>query len=1363
MKKLMIFLIACIPFVLIMVVQLTSVVIQETQYVAVEKLFFEKDEMVVEKTDYQDVPLQFPAKINPVGATHKSVIYSSSNTNIAVVDSFGNITFKDFGYVTIYAQSVDNKALITECKFHVTDNKAHRIEIVDAPTKMIVNTTCFIRVNIIPVEALDKSLTYTSSDHNVAVVMPDGMIKAVGGGTTVITVQTVNGCVASFELQVIVSVSGINLSESAVITAEKNTCFPSYEIVPANATNKNVVYTSENESVATINNAGEIQFKQAGTVKFRVTTVDGGFYKECEITCTNGYILYGSLLTNNINTTYELNKELNIETTIFPLNADSKNVYYISKNESVVKVNDYGKLIVVGGGNAAVDVFIKTSITQSEKLGTVSVFVNRPIENVVVNSQVETSVREYQIDYSIVPQDHTGSVLFEIESSVATVNSGGFVEFNAPGVAVVTLKTNNGINKTINLTFSPAGATIIEVNAATVNASVNYLDSTFVLMFNNSLNMISLTFAISDTNVVEYNLDSQVFNVLKGGVTKITATSTNGNVCEINLQVIRNASGLEVSIIGFGNSAEIITASKTVVVSAEALPLDATNKNIEYYFNDGALATVTDSGVITFADQPETVELFVKALGGTNLIKKFTITYTNGKPSQFDLVTSQLQLEELGTTFNVGGLLFNSFVPADYVFNISDFEILSLNESVVTVLTGGIVKTVAGGEATIKITAKDSGFVKTVNINVVINATGVDFTYNNKLFSGGKIIGSTIQLGAKVCPDNATNKNVEYQILSGRVATVNASGLVTFNALGQVVVKVKTHNGKENLVTLEKVSGPDSISVYKENVNVSNDTIKIALNSVGNVVLRVEVLGVVDVNNINYSNIVVSESSENGLTLNITDNGSGYFTVEKTISVLKSVKSEITFSYGTSSVKTTIKYCQLTNLEMILDSAVLYGTDAFKVTLNNADDVKYGLERKRVFGVSSYYNSAKTNKLMLGTIKNTEAELDSVYWFSDNTQIAYFANSASGELTIIENAVTAETTLKVYACSEPALTAEGVIIASYEFTFVPNSMNIFNVEGYNFAYANYINMVMQVNMGSKNDEAELKASNPTVPFVAFDPTTHEVSNLTKSYVRGELYGNGYTINYNGYSSEWRGQIIFWKQVRNLIFKCQDFDQTKKGYVNEAASAATTLSYVVIQNGKRGIYTGKNGSLIDTTLQNCIIKHMLEYGILISDHDDITLYLENVAIYDCGQAGIHLQKGNIKIKGLFNVVNFRAPSEFDTFGYTDVLKNAYSSSAFNEYVDKSAGNSKNYKINLAIVATPKNLIGSPDASANSVYFWNSSKNDYVANSDSCTGLGYNKLSYTNGKILKTTIYVWTTKLSSLPVNATVDESVIYRNV
>ena len=1363
MKKLMIFLIACIPFVLIMVVQLTSTVIQETQYVAVEKLFFEKDEMVVEKLDYQNVPLQFPAKINPVGATDKDVIYSSSNTDIAVVDSFGNITFKDFGYVTIYAQSVDNKALITECRFHVTDNKAHRVEIVDAPKNMMVNTTYFIRANIIPAEALDKSLTYTSSNPDVADVMPDGMIKAINGGTTTITLRSANGCEASFDLNVIVPVSGIILSESVIVTAETNINFPLFEVTPNTATNKNVEYLSSNEDIATINSNGEITFNRAGTVKFRVTTVDGGFYKECEVTCTNGYILYGSLLTSSINVDYALNKELNIETTIFPLNANRQNVYFVSKNENVVKVDDQGKPIVVGGGSASVDVFIKTSATESEKLGTVSVFINRLIENVVVENQIETSVREYQIDYNIVPQDHTGSVVFEIESSVATVNNNGLVEFSAPGVAVVTLKTNNGINKTITLTYSPAGAKVVEVNAETINASVNYLDSTFVLMFNNSLNMISSEFVISDVNVVEYNLDSQVFNILKGGTTKITATSTNGNVCEVNLQVVRNVSGINATIVGFGDSVTIITASKSVMVNAEVLPADATNKNIEYYLNDGATATVDNNGVLTFADKSETVELFVKAAGSANAIKQFTITYTNGKPNEFELETNQIELEEIGTTFNVGALLFKSFNPTDYVFNISDFEILSLNESVVKVLSGGIIETVSGGEATFKITAKDSGFVKTVNVKVVINATGVDFTYNNNLFDGGKIIGSTIQLGAKVYPDNATNKNVEYQIVSGNVATVSSDGLVTFTSNGQVIIKVKTRNNKENVITLEKVSGPTSIIVYKENVNVSNNVINIPLNNVGNVVLRVEVSGIVDVNNINYSNILVVANNDNGLSINVKDNGSGYFTIEKTITIAKSVKSELTFNYGTSNVKTTIKYCQLNSLSMVLDSNSLYGTDAVKVTLNNADDVKYGLERKRVFGVSSYYNSAKTNKLKLDTIKNVEAQLDDVYWFSENTQIAYFANSTSGELTIVESAVTKETKLKIYACSEPSLTAEGAIITCYEFTFVPKAMNIFSVAGYQFAYDNYINIVMQVNMGSKNDEAELKASNPTAPFVGFDPATHDESNFTKSYIRSEIYGNGYTINYNGYSSEWRGQIIFWKNARNLTLKCQNFDQTKDSYVNEAASAGATLSYMVIQNGKRGIYTGKNGSLIDTTLQNCIIKHMLEYAILISDHADITLYLENVLFYDCGQAAINFQMGNIKIKGLFNVINFRSPAEFNTFGFTDVLKNAYSSSAFNEYVDKSAGNAKDYKVNLAIAATPKNLLGSPDSSASNVYFWDSSKNDYVANSDKCTGLGYNKLSYTNGKILKTTIYLWTTKLSALPVNATIDESVIYRQV
>ena len=1366
MKKLMIFLIASIPFLLIMVVQLTSVVIQETQYVSVEKVFFEQEQVVVKKETYQDVTLQFPAKINPIGATHKNVVYSSSDTSIAEVDSLGNVTFKDFGYVTIYAQSLDNKALVAKCMFHVTDNKAHRVEIVERIETMVVNTTFFVRANIVPVEAIDKSLQYESSNPQVAEIMPDGMIKALSGGQTTISVKTANGCTDSFVLNVIVPVSGVFVSETSIVTAETALSFPSYEVQPTNATNKNVRFESSNESVATIDSNGNITFSSAGTVEFSVITTDGSHVAKCEVTSTGGYIIYGNLLTTSINVDYEQNKQLLVETEIYPLNANKKNVYYVSNNENVVKVDSNGNLIVVGGRSATVDVYIKTSATTSNKIGTVNVFVNRPIEDISINNglQVETNLREYQINYSVTPaNDYTDNVTFSIQSNVATVSQTGLVEFNAPGNAVVTLTTDGGVTKSVKITFTPAGAKTILVDAANFDATVSYLDSVFAIVFDNGLDMLNVTFNIENPNIVEYNTDSQTFFILKGGNTKIMAVASNGNVATINLTVLRNATSLNAVVEGFNNQTNILTAAQTLKINYSVLPLDATNLNVEFSLNNGAKASISENGLITFANQAEQIVVTVTALGGTGLNKTFNINYTNGLPTEFALIDSKIEIEEIGTTYNINELLFENFLPSNYVFNLEHFTFESLNKNVVTISNSGVITAVGGGTTSVKIGIGGTNFTKVISVEVIINCTGVDFTYNNAVFSGGKIIGNSFQLNALVYPSNATNKEVSYEIVSGSAATISSGGLVEFNSAGQVVVKVKTSNNKENSITLEKVGSPTQLQLLKENINIENSVVNIKLNDMGNVVFKLNASGVIDLQNIDYSKISTTINAEDGLTLNIVNNGGGYFTVTKTIGVQKSVKADITFKYGETSVKTTIKYCQLTNIQMVLDSTSAYGNETYKVTLNNADDNKYGLERKRVFGTSSYYNSQQTNKLILNTIKNDEAKLDDVYWFSGNSQIAYFENVLNGELTFNTSNVTSEIKLLVYACSEPDLTNENAIIASYEFTLVPNSINVFTAEGYKYGTEQYIDTVLQVNLGSQQDETELKQNTPTAPFSAFDPVIHASSNLQQSHVRSRVYGNGYFVNYHGYSSRWNGQIVLFGDVNNLTLKCQNFDSTKETYVNEAAASAVTLNYVTIQNAKRGLYISKRGTLLNTTLKNCIIKHVLEYGILSSDYTDTTLFMENTMIYDCGQTAINFQKGILKIKGLFNVINFRAPSEFDGFGYKDILQKAYSSSEFNEYVDKSAGSSANYKINLAIVATPSNLIGSPDSTASSVYFWDSSKNDYVANVDNCTGLGYNKLTYTNGWLLKTTIYVWTTKLSSMPVNTTIDESVIYRQV
>ena len=123
MKKIILFLVALIPFVLIFTIQITSNVVRTTTYISVEKVSFGQNFQQIIKTDQNNVLLEFPARVSPMTATDKQVEYLTSDKDIATVNKDGLIVFKNFGYVRITARSVVAKTIYDECLFHITDDK----------------------------------------------------------------------------------------------------------------------------------------------------------------------------------------------------------------------------------------------------------------------------------------------------------------------------------------------------------------------------------------------------------------------------------------------------------------------------------------------------------------------------------------------------------------------------------------------------------------------------------------------------------------------------------------------------------------------------------------------------------------------------------------------------------------------------------------------------------------------------------------------------------------------------------------------------------------------------------------------------------------------------------------------------------------------------------------------------------------------------------------------------------------------------------------------------------------------------------------------------------------------------------------
>lgn len=113
---------------------------------------------------------------------------------------------------------------------------------------------------VIPDDATNKNVSYESDDNNIATVTQDGEISAVGEGSIIVWVTTEDG---QFKASCKVYVSNtahlvkeIELNETELTLAVGETFQLTADIKPSYANNKNVVWSSKNEQVATVNETG---------------------------------------------------------------------------------------------------------------------------------------------------------------------------------------------------------------------------------------------------------------------------------------------------------------------------------------------------------------------------------------------------------------------------------------------------------------------------------------------------------------------------------------------------------------------------------------------------------------------------------------------------------------------------------------------------------------------------------------------------------------------------------------------------------------------------------------------------------------------------------------------------------------------------------------------------------------------------------------------------------------------------------------------------------------------------------------------------------------------------------------------------
>lgn len=219
----------------------------------------------------------------PSNATNTNVTFKSLNEKVAIVDANGVVTGVSEGNADIVI-TTEEGGFEAKCAVRVDGIDARGIERVgDKTVTMGLNQTRQLQVKITPSDTTNKNVQWTSSNNSVATVDSNGVVISKNSGSTIITATTHNGLKTEFFIEVETPVTNITLNSNEINLNPGGTFKLDATVNPSNASNKNIKWISANESIATVDQSGNVTADVAGTTYISAVSADGKVVATCTV------------------------------------------------------------------------------------------------------------------------------------------------------------------------------------------------------------------------------------------------------------------------------------------------------------------------------------------------------------------------------------------------------------------------------------------------------------------------------------------------------------------------------------------------------------------------------------------------------------------------------------------------------------------------------------------------------------------------------------------------------------------------------------------------------------------------------------------------------------------------------------------------------------------------------------------------------------------------------------------------------------------------------------------------------------------------------------------------------------------------
>ena len=231
---------------------------------------------------------ELKAIVSPDNATDKTLEWTSSDDAIATVDENGIVTTKKAGKATITAKSVSNPDVVATCEVTVIQPVSEvKLDVASIYFDEL-GKTHQLTATVLPEDASEKAVTWVSSDDAVCTVSETGLVTAVGVGNATIIVITVDGGkTAKCNVSVYIPVKSITLNMDTLEMQVGDSRQLEATILPDNATDKSIEWTSSDKAVATVDANGVVTAIKEGSAYIMVKSVSNPDVTAiCEVTVT---------------------------------------------------------------------------------------------------------------------------------------------------------------------------------------------------------------------------------------------------------------------------------------------------------------------------------------------------------------------------------------------------------------------------------------------------------------------------------------------------------------------------------------------------------------------------------------------------------------------------------------------------------------------------------------------------------------------------------------------------------------------------------------------------------------------------------------------------------------------------------------------------------------------------------------------------------------------------------------------------------------------------------------------------------------------------------------------------------------------